>query len=162
MEVTAEDCERALFTIRNTMRYVLRFYKFCKERNTFPTHVTEHNMDGEFPVPDHIKLEAKSLICQLSGTFPLQHYLSFVENDNIQLVFADLRNRLRQLKADSDIIKWICVCCIVAVKLFQVGYADFPNMMSKFIYESCMTFMKEQTIRALVDKVDEENLLVED
>lgn len=161
MEVTAEDCERALCRIRNTMRYVLKFYKFCNERNTFPTHVNEHNWDGEFPVPNYIKLEAKSLIYQLSGTFPLQHYMKFVEDDNHQFVFEDLRNRLRQQKADVDIIKWICVCCIVAVKLFLVGYADFPNMMSKFIYESCMTFAKEQTIRALEGREHEENVLAD-
>lgn len=156
MEVTAEDCERALCTIRNTMRYILQFYKFCKEKNTFPTHVIEHNRGSEFPVPDNIKLEAKTLICQLCGTFPLEHYKNFVENDNLQPVFGDLRHRLGQLKTDFDIIQWICVCCIIAVKLFEIGYADFPNMMSKFIYDSCMIFAKEQTIRALEGRVLED------
>lgn len=145
MEVTVKDCERALATIRNTMRYVLQFYKFCKEVNTMPTHVR----NNDFPVPENIKLIAEALIRQLGAAFPLDHFKNFVENDNLHPLFMDLKYRLYQLKADFDIIRWICICCIIAVELFELGYVDFPNMMSKFIYESCMTFAKEQTIRVL-------------
>ena len=151
MEVTAEDCERALIAIRNTMRYAIKCYKFFEDKIISPGLE-----DSEFPIPTNVRLIAKPVVSELCADFPFDSLVkAAVEDDNLEPIFNKLTEILRKVEEDRDIIVWICTCCFFAAKLFckkDDHHVDFPNMMSNFMYETLVGrfgLYRIQTIRAL-------------